>query len=323
MLKYRSLLASLASTLELTLRGIVPAGRPCALVGFPDHSNVGDSAIWLGARVCLQRLGVQVAYTCSMHSYDAANMLRRIGDGPILITGGGNFGDLWPACQEFLHLLLATFPDRPIIQLPQSSHFKDRHYLYHSRACVEAHPAFTLLLRDLDSFNFARTYFDVPCVLCPDLALALGPLRRLQAPTQDIVWLARGDHEAQRWPGLPPAGCERGDWLCADLPPITDFDARARWQVERGCRFLTRGRVVIADRLHGHLLCLLLGLPHVALDNSYGKLRSFQETWTGHSGLNLWAMSPAEALWKARELLACETRLFPGSRGEGDASRCP
>jgi exopolysaccharide biosynthesis predicted pyruvyltransferase EpsI len=45
-------------------------------------------------------------------------------------------------------------------------------------------------------------------------------------------------------------------------------------------RWLSRGRVVITDRLHGHILCLLLGLPHVLLDNSIGKLSAYFETWT-------------------------------------------
>jgi pyruvyl transferase EpsO len=53
--------------------------------------------------------------------------------------------------------------------------------------------------------------------------------------------------------------------------------------VERGCRLLSSGRVVITDRLHAHLLCLLMGIPHGVLDNSYGKLTRFLDTWTGEA----------------------------------------
>jgi pyruvyl transferase EpsO len=48
----------------------------------------------------------------------------------------------------------------------------------------------------------------------------------------------------------------------------------------RGLTLLSRGRGVITDRLHAHILSLLLDKPHVLVDNSYGKNRTFYETWT-------------------------------------------
>jgi pyruvyl transferase EpsO len=39
--------------------------------------------------------------------------------------------------------------------------------------------------------------------------------------------------------------------------------------------------VVITDRLHAHILSLLLGIPHAVLDNSYGKVGRFLAAWTG------------------------------------------
>lgn len=39
-------------------------------------------------------------------------------------------------------------------------------------------------------------------------------------------------------------------------------------------------RLIITNRLHGHILCLLLGIPHILLPNSYYKNESFYSTWT-------------------------------------------
>jgi pyruvyl transferase EpsO len=61
--------------------------------------------------------------------------------------------------------------------------------------------------------------------------------------------------------------------------------------------------VVVTDRLHGHILALLLGIPHVVLDNSYGKLHHFIRTWTHASPLVRMAAAPDEATALARELL--------------------
>ena len=44
----------------------------------------------------------------------------------IFIHGGGNFGDLWPEHQQFREMILQRYPDRPVIQLPQSIHFQDK-----------------------------------------------------------------------------------------------------------------------------------------------------------------------------------------------------
>jgi len=67
----------------------------------------------------------------------------------------------------------------------------------------------------------------------------------------------------------------------------------------RGCRVLSQGRLVITDRLHGHILSLLMGIPHVLLDNSYGKVRRFYEAWTKEFESVRWADVPAQALEQA------------------------
>ena len=66
---------------------------------------------------------------------------------------------------------------------------------------------------------------------------------------------------------------------------------------------LSRGKVIITDRLHGHILSLLLGIEHIVLDNNYGKLSSFYESWTRASDLAHWARSPEEAAALARDLV--------------------
>jgi pyruvyl transferase EpsO len=83
------------------------------------------------------------------------------------------------------------------------------------------------------------------------------------------------------------------------IAAVEDWLARAR--VARGLRTLSEGRVVVTDRLHGHILSLLLGTPHVLLDSAQGKLRGFYETWTRGSELVQWADSVDEAANLARE----------------------
>ena len=66
--------------------------------------------------------------------------------------------------------------------------------------------------------------------------------------------------------------------------------------VRHAVEVASEAAVLIADRLHVHLFAILLGIPNVVLDNSYGKVRSTYETWTAECGLAAWADDAAHAV---------------------------
>lgn len=114
----------------------------------------------------------------------------------------------------------------------------------------------------------------------------------------------------QRWVGRPRIGepCPpRRRMAWRHLPWL--FDQLAEDRCLRGCRMLTRGRVTITNRLHSHLLCLMLGQPHVVCDVGNGKIFAYRDTWAPEGWGDTapavrFAASPAEAIDLAQELLA-------------------
>src|SRR3546814_17237088 len=76
----------------------------------------------------------------------------------------------------------------------------------------------------------------------------------------------------------------------------------AEWRFKRGLAMLAAGELVVTDRLHAHILSLLLDIPHVLLDNSYGKVAGFADQWTAAYGGLMRATGRAEAFETA---LAC------------------
>ena len=58
----------------------------------------------------------------------------------------------------------------------------------------------------------------------------------------------------------------------------------------------------MTDRLHGHILCVLLGVPHVCVDTGFGKIGGFAEAWTGGCELFEVVESPEEAVALAESL---------------------
>ncbi len=327
---HERLIAALRARIDETLRPLLHATRSAALIDFPDYSNVGDSAIWLGQLAFLRSLGsVSLTYMCDVHSYSRDELATRLGDGVILLGGGGNLGDLWENSQQLRERVIGDFPKTPIVQLPQSVHFQDRRALLRAKEVFDSHTNLTLLVRDERSLAFAKNEFRNASHLCPDMAFCVGPLERSDAPTKDILWLSRTDKECvSQAPADAATSLERVDWLdepqtalrrlkrLFDLPftryawTTSGFErTRSRvWErladqrLLRGCRLLSRGRTVITDRLHGHVLSVLLGIPHVLLDNSTGKVRSFYETWTRACPLVRWCETPDEAVAVARDM---------------------
>jgi exopolysaccharide biosynthesis predicted pyruvyltransferase EpsI len=334
----------LGERIDLVLQSQVPPGSRCALVDFENSSNVGDSAIWLGQTSYLRRANVSVVYACDTDTYSEDRLRTRLDGGIILITGGGNMGDLYPAHQRLRERIIERFDQNKIIQLPQTFAFSDRSNLERARAIFDRHPNLTLLARDKRSLEFARNEFRATSELCPDMAFALGKLSRPVGPDHDVVWLGRSDEESSDAPaGTAADDVFRTDWV--EVPPgsptprlgtraafranslltrlasghpgsarrlsgllAATFEPLARQRLERGCRLLSRGRVIVTERLHGHILGVLLGIPQVLVGDRYGKLRSFHETWTRDFPLTWWAESPAEAVETARSVVRGSAR---------------
>lgn len=320
-----ALVNALNGDIQRTLGPELAGVRSMALVDFPDHSNVGDSAIYLGEIRWLRQNHIVPGYVSSMDDYSPSELRKSVPEGPIFIHGGGNLGDIWPDHQRFREAIIADFPDRRIVQLPQTIHFTDAAALGRMAKLIADHGNFLLLVRDRTSLDVARSSFACDVRLCPDMALALGMQPLPARARHQLVLLLRTDIERA---ALPPYAIEMADalvcdWLeeprrlresirwrsaiCAALASPADaldrsyqrerlYMAIAQRRFLRGLRLLASGSGVITDRLHGHILCLLLGLPHIVFDNSYGKLGSFITTWTETSRLVGRAQGPQDAL---------------------------
>ncbi|KAK7091508.1 hypothetical protein V1264_009178 [Littorina saxatilis] len=70
------------------------------------------------------------------------------------------------------------------------------------------------------------------------------------------------------------------DWLGMSSLKAEGTVERAMNIMHNGLAILQQGRVLVTDRLHGHILSVLLDIPHVLLDNCHQKLSSFHNTWT-------------------------------------------
>jgi exopolysaccharide biosynthesis predicted pyruvyltransferase EpsI len=348
------------SALRDVIGPLVPRGARVALVDYPHSLNCGDHAIWLGEKALLADLGAEVVHECDATIYDRATMAARIGDGVILLHGGGNFGDLYPLYNEFRLRVIEDFPDNPVIMLPQQAAFLSDAYLNRTRALIARHRNVTLIARDLVTHHLMTTQFGghAQILMAPDMAFALRPQARVCPPAYDIVWLSRIDTERAH-ANAPEAVCGLSDTPSSLIKPtgfpdgltmnymakrrpgevmITDWyelrisretiyavnriagDRMSQAYLSRALTLLSLGRLVITDRLHAHILCMLLGIPHILLNNLMGKNWNFYEAWTRGTPLCRLATDAEQAWALAR---AAFDTLPDGATGVSEWSQAP
>ena len=310
--------------------------KQCALLGYPDHYNVGDHLIWLGEVLYLTNvLGIEVKYAASVESFSPQRMKDTVDKVPILIHGGGNLGDLWSYYQRLYEKIIALYHDRPIVILPQSIRFAQETRLERAKAIFNAHPNLTLITRENRSYELAKQhFFNCQIYKAPDMALEMinmpnmlfdpkkkdtvlylcrqdGELNRISSPESiELPNLIVEDWASYKYKGVPGARSFQGivrllkegwldgtiissEWISRQIwqqfhPYTSKFDTlynpsmhRKSWNfMHNGVYQFQQHRLIITNRLHGHILCLILGIPHVFLANAYHKNESFYETWT-------------------------------------------
>lgn len=288
------MIPALQQHLFIALRPL-EAHREYTLLGYPDHPNIGDHIIWLGT---LQYLSLTAR---------ARLLATPLANTPILLAGGGNLGDIWPAEEQFRQSIIQRYPDRPVFILPQTIHFQDESNARAAATVYNAHPDLTLYVRDRVSLAIAETWFPkVRLHLAPDMAFALHPLPKLPHPppqSPGILFHCRDDKEfrATALPPLPGLVAEewssygrhwglrrwrsRRSWMALYPAAFQPHEGqplhRRSWaMLHDGAYQLARYPRFITNRLHGHILALLMDIPHILLPGNYHKIEAFSAAWT-------------------------------------------
>ncbi len=232
--------AAQRAALDTLYRRHLTLGSRYALLDFPDHANVGDSAIWLGELVMLRGItGRDPDYVCTWHDFDEQALRDACPDGIVFLHGGGNLGDIWPHHQQLRETVLEQLRDRIVVQLPQSIHFRDASAAVRFAGIAARHPQLTLYARDTASLAIAQQMVGTVASLAPDSAFALGGQARRE-PDVPVLALMRTDKErVDKTPALP-AGAFVCDWLEDDDHLTGDHAALATARVARGLRLLSR-----------------------------------------------------------------------------------
>lgn len=325
-----------AEVLDLRLSEVVPAGADVALFDYPFYLNPGDAAIAAGELAWLARNASRVICMTRRETLQTGFWPEVPEGAVVLFQGGGNIGDLYPEHRVLLEKLLGRYPDHDVVMLPQSVNFRDPGEAADLAVSVAEHRGrVTMMWRDTRSLETARRL--VPAahhVLSPDAAAGFAGWQRLAAPVTTVTHVLRRDEESS----LPaPGDVPSGDWpysrsdkvvwqamrwshrLLDMWPARTDDRRRGLYQclsamsLRNALGLLSTGEVVVTDRLHGHILSTLMGVPNVLLGDSYGKVRNYYETWSRTIPYTAFATSPDAVPGLIREVRELVGSVDPGS----------
>lgn len=302
---------------------LIPNHSEIILLDYPNNTNVGDSLIWLGTLAYLNSRGLKISYVCDTRNYNYEKLKEKININTIvLLNGGGNFGTLWDEVHNFRLRAIKDLKNVPIVQLPQTIHFDNQEKVDEINQAISQHGQFSLIVRSQHCYEYAKSKLDTHVYLCPDMAFFIGSIVNDELPKIDCVAIARTDIESSGELSEVLEHLKREyelkktDWLEAGLAErlihrIEMHTEKIRKQIDphniqliqlwnllstlrlkRGIALLKDAKIVIADRLHVHILSILLNKPHVIIDNNYGKLKYFHQTWTYRSPLHNYATNP-------------------------------
>jgi len=175
--------------------------------------------IWLGEVIYL----VQGAKLCidnifTIEDFRKQKARSKIGTAPILVTGGGNFGDIWSYYRDFYQELVQNYPNNEIIFLPQTLFFKYPEVQKRLRGIFSAHKKVTIFAREQISLDIARETFPNNRVLfAVDAAFALdGHLPKSSfspGKYQQGLYLCRTDLEYNKVSSASSLALKTEDWL--------------------------------------------------------------------------------------------------------------
>lgn len=218
-------------------------------------------------------------------------------DDIVTIIGGGNMGSLYPDIEDLRQLVIKSFPSNKIICFPQTldwdtSKLSDKAlkkilkiYSSHSNIYIFARESITYakLQQLFESQPHVKIGF-VPDIVMSATAEKLGVLHNSVA--KGILTCLRDDKEcalgSQHYKLLD-------DTIHATKRNVikTDTHAGGSGLYEEHCQKLlahkiqefSEAELVITDRLHGMILCLLSGTPCLVLPNSNHKIKQTYLDW--------------------------------------------
>ena len=265
------------------------------LAGF--YANLGDLAITYAQREFLRQVypDRDIILVPSTEIYTSMKTLKKIinKDDVITLIGGGNMSDLYWSLESARLFVIKNFKNNKIISFPQTVSFSDtekgKKCLNTSRKVYSSHKNIVFFLRENNAFKRFQKYFpNVKCELCPDMVLSLKKTEPRMERNQ-VVCCLRNDGESyisgvQRKAIITQMRENFDNVILRDTVDVSVDECTEEVfenTLENFWGMLRSSKVVVTDRLHCMIFCVITGTPCIAIDNSNKKISGVYNEWLG------------------------------------------
>ena len=258
------------------------------LVMTPEHGNLGDHAIAQAEIELLQKAGIDyVEITdAQLAKLNRLNALSLMNGSPIMITGGGNMGTLWPNVELMQQRIVQQNPKSQICILPNTIFYEDsdwgRQEFEKSALVYNSHANLCVYARESSSYEvMTKAYSTVK--LIPDMVLSLHPELEIKK-RQGCLLCLRSDKEKTRTPEQENHLREQARTLFGDAVKDVDMIVEGtilpnqrEQALQKQFELFTGAKLVITDRLHGMIFCAVTGTPCIVVNSKSPKVRGCYE----------------------------------------------
>lgn len=260
--------------------------RDIWLIGTPEFGNLGDHAIseteW---EILLGMYPKERIHEVTMNDYWSVRekLEKEIKKADLLVfQGGGNIGNLWPKSEYIRRDAFDIWKMQKKVVMPQSIFFtEDEEGKKELELTKRAYavPNLVLACRDETAYRFAKKNLSCRTIFTPDTVLFHDPRKRdVKIEKSSVVICLRNDKEKSidaRETGAVISMAKKYYKDIKRVDTVGEKQTRAtrRKALEEFVTYISDAEIVITDRLHCMIFCALEGIPCIALDNSYGKLK--------------------------------------------------
>lgn len=280
----------------------------------PVYENLGDQAIFLAEEEYCNANGIKV--------FDCAGADRLIPlyskltpkNCLVLISGGGNMGELWMSEELKIRKIIRKFKKNRIVVFPQTVYWnmnteEGRKCFEESKACYGSHPDLTVFVREKLSLEFMKANMpEVKTCLVPDMTMIMG--RQLDKKRQGVLLCMRSDKEktipAEQQKQLAESLRKNYKVYSTDTCYTRIVAPASRKEiVDRKLERFASSELVITDRLHGMIFAYITHTPCIALDSLSHKIKGCYG-WISDCGYIRLADNVPDALAMAENIVKAD-----------------
>lgn len=271
-----------------------PFGKKVYVLGTPEHSNLGDSAIALAEIAFLKKCGIK---SCRIKEFTQSEVnlysdyIFKINKKNLICGhGGGNIGNLWYNEELFRYTFLDKLQKNPTIIFPQTIYFTDdekgKKAVEDSLSHYNDHKNLTMIAREKISYELLNKLYQKPNkLLVPDIVLSTT-MQDYGVDKQNrkgCLLVFRSDLEKAM---LDEDRKSIKSYLDTHNVRYNITDMHTDVAVNKENRLLcvqnkmkefASSELVITDRLHGMVFAAITETPCIVFSNNHYKIRGTYE----------------------------------------------